>query len=155
MNTLPSGNAKALREVSAKERCGQNTNAPREQVRRKTPAQELGRPRSIFLAREELVAERGVGVVERRRLVDAADDEQATVEDTNGSRVPPLDQKVKGVRVVEERAALAGGGLARLEDADSLVARVDGRVSGEAIRVAADADLRRSDVSIPLRGRSQ
>lgn len=76
--------------------------------------------------------------------MDSADDEQTTVENTDGSRVPPLDQKVKGVRVVEEGAALAGRGFAWLEDADGLVTRVDGRVSRKAVRIAADADLWRS-----------
>ena len=67
---------------------------PREEVRRETPLQELGRPRRALLGWEELEAEGRVDVVERCVLVHAANDEETAVEDTDGRRVPPPLKKV-------------------------------------------------------------
>ena len=70
-----------------------------------------------------------------------ADNQETAVENTDRGRVPPIGQKVKSSRVLEERAGRARRRRARLEDPDRLVARLDGRVACKSPRVTADAGL--------------
>ena len=127
---------------SRRELCGSRVYLPGEQVGGETPLQERRRARLVLLGREELEAESRVGVKERSIFVHAADDEKTAVEDTDGGRVPPGLEKMESCRIFEESAAVAGRRSTRLEDAESLRAVEDRRVSWEAVRVASEADLR-------------
>ena len=118
---------------------------PREQVRRKTALQERRRARSLLLAREELKARRRVRVVEHRLLMHAAHNQETAVEDTRRRWVPPLLNEDE-VRVLNDGAAFADWGRARLEETNGLVARLDDGIAGESSLVSTNASLARGVV---------
>ena len=133
---------------SRRELCGSRVYLPGEQVGGETPLQERRRARLVLLGREELEAESRVGVKERSIFVHAADDEQAAVEDANRRRVPAPLLKVKSSGIFKHRAALSSRRSAWLENTDSLGAVFDTRITWEAVRIAADADLESTPISL-------
>ena len=118
---------------------------PREQVRWKTAFQERRRARGLLLAREELETCRRVRVLEHRLLMHAAHDQETAVEDTRRRWVPPLLNEDE-VRVLNDGAAFADWGRARLEETNGLVTRLDDGIAGEPSLVSANASLTRGVV---------
>ena len=72
----------------------ERAHAPREQVCREGPVEEVGRPRRALLLWEELDAQGGVGIVEGCVFVHASHDDEAAVEYASRRGVPALLQQV-------------------------------------------------------------
>ena len=120
----------------------EQVHAPREQVRRETPVEELGRPRRALLLWEELKAQGRVGIVEGRVFVHPSHDDDAAVEDTSGSGVPALLQQVEVFRILENRAPITGRRCARLKETYSLITGVNCWVPREQVGISANARLK-------------
>ena len=123
---------------------------PWEQVNGQRPLEEGRRSNRLFLAREEFEAVLGIGVVEMRRDVGTANDQETAVRDTDRRWVPTLREELK-VGILEHSAAYTVGRRAWLEETDGLISRFYCGVVDEATLITADASLKTMTVRSDLR----